>query len=1218
MIKLKKKSLWIIGFIVVLVIVLSTGILLSNRIINQESVRNRIRSEASRAIAGNVEFQRINVSFFPQPHLKIHQFSFSIPETVNGVLASLAVYPKILPLLTGKLRFARIDVTAPDIEILSGKRQESSDTGAQSFSFEAVKEKVGSLLSAVSSKAAGIDMVITGGRLKIMEGKKPGFEIRDLHARIELPTDKLNLDMQCSSSIWEEAALTGSIDIKTFSSNANIKLIRIHPKFLAEHLFPHLPSKVAMRPLDLKIDFKTDGINVLQVAYQGSMPFPTVSQEEKEPTVKIKSFKGDIFRSEAELRVSIDGLKLIYPRLNLSGKLAIQKSPQPAFRKVNLKLKAVDVDVDSTRKIALVRAGDIPVVKDIFDIVKGGRVPSITFTSHGKKISDLGALDNITIKGNMQDGEVWVPEVDLDLHGVKGDVVISKGILYGDNLNARLGNSRASAGTLKLGLEGENAPFHLDLALEADLAQVPLILMRVIDHKVFLKEMAYLKDVKGNASGRLVLGERIDAIKASVDVNQFNVFYDDQRLPHPVIINSGQFSLKGSESFAKNLRGSIGKSTFSGLSIQFAWGELPYFKVKSGKTEIFLEQTYPWLVSSNLITGKLQDIKRVQGEVALSAVSLHGPFLEPGKYRYQITGDVQDLAVTSSMSPEAIVVSKGNFSVTNEKISFADFQARIMDASLTVSGAMENYQNGVSNVDLSFHGKMGSNAMDRVSGVISLPPQIDLKTPVLIADAHLTWRKQQETSFSGHLTLPQGLNIDTDVLSKPKELNIKKLIIKDRASNASIRLGYKGRAFNISFSGDLNKTTLDNLIKENKILKGRINGDFHADMVLDQPGDSTIQGNLHIKDLVLPIKKNSPLAVNTLFLNATGSQLRVESGDLSWVDNRFDLTGNIMTSSEGVNLDLGLKTDMLNLDKLKQTLEEQNKANHVSSGKSGWTYPIRGVLKLKSGKLTFAGFTWDPFQADIAFGDKVVTISVIDANLCGIDTPGIFKVYPQMLEANFKPVSENQELHPVIVCLLDKSVKVDGRFSLDANLSAQGTEKELLRSLTGDLELTAPEGRYYAGRSIRILTKIFGLLNVTELFKGKLPDINTEGFGYNSMRVKADIQNGNLNVHEYVVDGTSMEIVGRGSIDLINKQVDGTVLVAPLKTVDAIVKKIPGINYILGGTLVSIPFRIEGHPDNLNVTPLPASAIGSGLKGIMKRTFQLPIKIIQPVLPGED
>ena len=93
-----------------------------------------------------------------------------------------------------------------------------------------------------------------------------------------------------------------------------------------------------------------------------------------------------------------------------------------------------------------------------------------------------------------------------------------------------------------------------------------------------------------------------------------------------------------------------------------------------------------------------------------------------------------------------------------------------------------------------------------------------------------------------------------------------------------------------------------------------------------------------------------------------------------------------------------------------------------------------------------------------------------------------------------------------------------------------------------------------------------------------------------------------------------MGIGCEGDIDLINREMDLTVLVAPLKTVDRIVRKLPIINNILGGSLISIPFRATGKLSSPTVIPLSPTAVGSGVLGIMERTLKLPITLIQPLV----
>jgi hypothetical protein len=94
-----------------------------------------------------------------------------------------------------------------------------------------------------------------------------------------------------------------------------------------------------------------------------------------------------------------------------------------------------------------------------------------------------------------------------------------------------------------------------------------------------------------------------------------------------------------------------------------------------------------------------------------------------------------------------------------------------------------------------------------------------------------------------------------------------------------------------------------------------------------------------------------------------------------------------------------------------------------------------------------------------------------------------------------------------------------------------------------------------------------------------------------------------------------MNMVGSGNINLPGMTMDLTLLAAPFTTVDAVVKHIPLIGEILGGTLITIPVRIKGPLSGPEVTTLPISAIGKGLLGMMTRTLTLPFKIIEPIIP---
>ena len=916
--------------------------------------------------------------------------------------------------------------------------------------------------------------------------------------------------------------------------------------------------------------------------------------------------------------LSLTNIKLEYPRLNLSGKLDIHRTLPSTPPKVNLELTGTDVDIGSTRKAVMDLAGKIPVVNELFKIVKGGKVPLIQLTSHGNSMEELGKLENIFINSNITGGEIFIPKVDLNLTDVAGDVTISKGVLKGKNLKARMETSTCHNGSLELGLEGKDALFHLDLTLDADLAQLPPILKRVVHNKAFIKENSLVDNVKGKATGRLVLGESFASINVFVDVSQFSLSANYRRLPHPLKINSGQYFLKGNTTSITNASGSIGNSSFTNVSSQTNWDGIPYLKITSGRAKIDSKEIYPWMLSSKMISGKLRDLKNVKGFLALSSIRLNGPFLEPENYQFQISGEVQNLNVNSPLLPGSLSALKGNFSITSKNISMTDVQTRIHDTSLKVSGIMEDYLKGFSRIDMTFQGEIGPDMTRWAEDAINISPLLRLKSPISFSTAHLTWNNQQHSTFSGDLSIKKGPKITTDFSANPEKWAIEKLIIKDQVSNASIKLGQKNQIMDVLFAGNLQKETLDNILETNEILQGQMNGDLYAHVLLDQPLNSTLKGELTVNDVILPRKTKPPLVINDLFLTAKKDILQVKSAQLALGDNAFDLKGDVNLSAAAPNYNMDLYADSLNLDQLKQDLDNNTINSHNQTVEKSWVYPARGLVKAKIKNLTYNGLTWKPFEADIRFKDKAAAVSITDANVCGITTLGTLEITPQEITIDLIPSAQNQELNPSVQCLRDKSAKIVGAFNLEGNIKAKGTAETLMQNLNGDLKFYASKGRFQSGKSFRILIKIFSILNVTEIFKGKLSNPETEGFAFNSIHAKADIQNGKLVLNELIIDGTSMNIVCQGYIDVVNNQMDMTALVAPLKTIDFFIKRTPLIKDILGESLISIPVGIKGRLENPNVTPLPPSKVGAGLLGIIKRTLQLPVKIIQPIPPGEE
>ncbi len=277
-------------------------------------------------------------------------------------------------------------------------------------------------------------------------------------------------------------------------------------------------------------------------------------------------------------------------------------------------------------------------------------------------------------------------------------------------------------------------------------------------------------------------------------------------------------------------------------------------------------------------------------------------------------------------------------------------------------------------------------------------------------------------------------------------------------------------------------------------------------------------------------------------------------------------------------------------------------------------FPVRGVLRLRADSISRGSLTWRPVRAEADIREDRLRFALSEANLCGVSTLGTLTLDSAGPAIELVVSSTGQDIDATITCLSGKKISLTGTYGMSARVAGKGTGDALVRSLRGPAEMTLKDGRI---NKMTVLSRIFSYLNVTELLRGKVPDLGKEGFPYRTLAIRGEMNDGKFLLKEATMDAPSMGIVATGEVDLLNRKEDLKVLVSPLGTVDAVVRKIPVVRYILGGTLVTIPVAVRGDLDDPTVTPLDPAAVGGELLGIVERTLKLPVHIISPILPGK-
>jgi hypothetical protein len=665
--------------------------------------------------------------------------------------------------------------------------------------------------------------------------------------------------------------------------------------------------------------------------------------------------------------------------------------------------------------------------------------------------------------------------------------------------------------------------------------------------------------------------------------------------------------------FINDLSAFFGKSSIFKCSGKIEFKDSPYWEIKSNKAILILDEIFNKISSSSALRGALGSVKSLKGRINLSSVNMSGELTDPQNWDINAYGSIEDAVYGSSSLPGLIKIARGRLEADNEKIIFDQFETSIFDSKLDASAFIERIGQDISSADISLSGTLGKETLQWISQELGYSREETLRAPVSINSARLLWQREGKVSASSSAVINNGPKIMIDLEKDNKTLAVNNMTIADKDSNAVMKFKYDQNLIAFSFKGSLNEQTLNRMFEQSSFSRGWVKGDFGAYLRLDRYQQSEVRGKLEGRDFILPLPLKEPLKFKQAVITGRNQAINIESAKLLWGENNLEGKGFVRAVPEGIRLDINLKSDEIKVKNIINIFSSRNESSHNSNITPGFKKPaVRGIIRVNAPKVSWGRYNASPANADIILASHAVHLVFKDTYLCDIAIPGKIIFSDDSIKFKFRPNAQDKQLDSNLNCLLEKKLRITGKFDFKADLNSQGNAEALRRELKGNVQFQSKDGVI---QRAPVLAKIFAVLNVTELLRGKLPDFTTEGFKYNSINIKGDIDKGVFVIQEAVVDGTTMQLVGQGEVDLVTDQIKLTVLVAPFKTIDFLVSKIPGVRYILGGTLISIPLRVTGDLNDPSIVVLSPTAIGSGLMGMMKRTLSLPVKIIEPIMP---
>jgi hypothetical protein len=189
--------------------------------------------------------------------------------------------------------------------------------------------------------------------------------------------------------------------------------------------------------------------------------------------------------------------------------------------------------------------------------------------------------------------------------------------------------------------------------------------------------------------------------------------------------------------------------------------------------------------------------------------------------------------------------------------------------------------------------------------------------------------------------------------------------------------------------------------------------------------------------------------------------------------------------------------------------------------------------------------------------------------------------------------------------------RVKGMLTARGDLTATGkTAAEVKASAAGTVKMRIEKGII---SKVNTLYKIFSILNMSQLLKLKLPDLNADGMPYNYITATLLLKDGIMTSKDVYIDSEAINILAMGTMDLIQEKVDLKVGLQPLQTLDKIVSKIPVMGWILTDVdrrLITVYFEVKGPVADPEVKAISGRELSAEGIDMVKRVFKLPQKLI--------
>lgn len=1187
-----------------------------NYLLNRAEIRENLKSMFRKSLNMELDYERVNVNIY-----KLH---FNIKNLeISGSHFKLTSERALLDFSWRKfltLQFSPKKVLLNNFYItyyqLPTKEDEEEEVPA-------LEERLKIFLK----KSSPLYITLNNGTIiyNFKNDKTVKFFLTSLLAHND--RDQLLLETRLSASCFSDAKLKLRYFLRNdfLEGSLNVKSLD-----LGKIPLEYLQNVFQTTKIDLALETVLEK-NVFNLSFHGRVPTVVLRRGGQ---LSEGSFHGIFLGNREEFDLQIETLSFSHP--GLKANLSLTK--EEAFWEFLASVEKFKLEEIKEILHSLLREDHS---QKLSDLVKRAEFSNFTIVSRGSSLSELFHPENIELSVSISGGVLHLSERDLNLTEISGDLSMhGKKITFSGNCSVE-NQIEFKSVRLELDLfEKEEKKLIFMGEFSGEAGHIKTQGVRLVEKLSFLEDW----QVQGHIKGYLKLEGPLSSLKPTLRIE-----LDGLKLKTPPKRDWAFFE-RGSLSFSEDIL------HFSNLELKYRDS---YVKDLKGTLNI----ANLWLTAScnNIILGKETIEEFSQGnreleewlktlEVDYSHVTLEGAEFagDLSKNLQDINQIFTDLKTSGKIHNLAIAL---NFFGKKLPLKSPEIPFNLSEGHITVGKSILFFQGStfslsgilkplIKSLEITGNGTIAGETVRYLQELFEISDSLwALKAGEFLVP-FLNLKISEDTPFSLNAQIIKNNIISRFSLLKSEELVVSAQINGEKSDSEIIIDSLS--PLHLQYAGTLDLRELADLFENPLFEEGLLSGNFslvllpqelfdlknrikREDKILSiadllQRDIFKVEGHLSFRDLLsggeVLLKDPFKLSGEAKFYPSSIAltDLKFHYGE-SYFTGEIELQIGKPKSRLSGRLEIGnlrLKDgDTYGADTSESSFFSLDKVFHI---------PINVDMDLLLRNLVLpTGHQIHKLRGNFTLiSGELLRLVLEEINFCDMVIYGELEKNRNFMYLFADLPEKKGEFLDLFACLYPDEMPptiFEGPFKIQGFFYTDGS-KGLFENSYGKLEIYSDRGYLYRAP---LIARVLAFLSPIDLFRGKIPNLETNVLPYEEFSLRGEFYNSNFRVDTVFLSAPGFRLFGSGPVNLAKREVDLTFLVSPFRTLDVILEHIPIVNrWLLGKErmLLYLPLQVTGKYDQPSIIPLHPASIGKGLFrfifkffGITEDFFRAPVNI---------